>query len=529
VCTAGPSVGSEFVLKGEEAVVGRATDNAVSIPDTSVSRKHVLLRRTEEGWAASDMGSGNGTLVNGEPIVEETPLQGGDVITLGDTVLEYTDRAETHTAPAPIPPPRRTSSRTANPTTGTRVRPPVRSPRATATATKAVQFGKRRKVLMLLLLVVVVGGSLGTLKLSQNQRKMEVARQEEIAQQQRAKVGSIFQEGKNLVREGKWSAAKVKFDQVAALAPNYPSLADYLERASKEIPNQQHVDEARAALQQSLLGPARVALDQVTPDTQLYEQVRGLRAQVDSKLEDRLKYGRSLVEGRGIRDLAKVKELQLVMEDLLVAFPDHRDAAELLKLAKANVAELSKPVPGPVKIGPMPWKDAAEMFRNGDVAGAQTLVRDCAARPCKVIGAQLAKFQDKYARLPTLPLAELEALLVLDQTISGGEQSKSYEQINAKLTGNLFKTASSAKAAGDWGRAMEYSRKTLKADPGHNGAQAIAAELRGKAKELYLRAYQMKEHNTDDALKMFKDVMAITPRDDEHHQRAKNWVEKLQR
>src|SRR4051812_9945423 len=75
VCLAGPQSGSEFVLEGDEMVVGRAADNAVSIPDTSVSRKHVLLRNTGDGWAASDMGSGNGTLVNNAAIAEETPLK----------------------------------------------------------------------------------------------------------------------------------------------------------------------------------------------------------------------------------------------------------------------------------------------------------------------------------------------------------------------------------------------------------------------------------------------------------------------
>src|SRR6476659_9649184 len=88
VCLAGPQAGSEYVLEGDEMVIGRAADNAISIPDTSVSRKHVLLRNTGSGWAASDMGSGNGTLINSSAIAEETPLSDGDVITLGDTELK---------------------------------------------------------------------------------------------------------------------------------------------------------------------------------------------------------------------------------------------------------------------------------------------------------------------------------------------------------------------------------------------------------------------------------------------------------
>ena len=89
VAQSGPASGQEFALEGDELVIGRAADNPVSIPDTSVSRKHALVRKTAEGWAVSDLGSGNGTMLNGEAIADETQLNDGDVITLGDTELRY--------------------------------------------------------------------------------------------------------------------------------------------------------------------------------------------------------------------------------------------------------------------------------------------------------------------------------------------------------------------------------------------------------------------------------------------------------
>src|SRR5437868_2766176 len=63
VVSAGPRAGEEFNLEDEEYVVGRATDNPICIQDTSVSRKHIMLRRVGSGWTVSDLGSGNGTLV----------------------------------------------------------------------------------------------------------------------------------------------------------------------------------------------------------------------------------------------------------------------------------------------------------------------------------------------------------------------------------------------------------------------------------------------------------------------------------
>src|ERR1043165_1065563 len=89
ICTAGPKAGQECPLIQAEVVIGRATDNAISIPDTSVSRKHLKLRRTSSGWVAMDLGSGNGTMLNGELISDETVLGNGDVLALGDTELTF--------------------------------------------------------------------------------------------------------------------------------------------------------------------------------------------------------------------------------------------------------------------------------------------------------------------------------------------------------------------------------------------------------------------------------------------------------
>lgn len=87
--TAGPAAGLEFPLQGTDAVIGRAPDNALSVPDQSVSRRHARLRRDGALWAVSDLKSGNGTFVNGLPVGGEIILRPGDVITVGDSSLRY--------------------------------------------------------------------------------------------------------------------------------------------------------------------------------------------------------------------------------------------------------------------------------------------------------------------------------------------------------------------------------------------------------------------------------------------------------
>ena len=120
VVQTGPASGQEFALEGDELVIGRAADNPVSIPDTSVSRKHALVRKTAEGWAVSDLGSGNGTMLNGEAIADETPLTEGDVITLGDTELRYSGGGAAVAG----------EETAENPAGASRARPPVRTARS---------------------------------------------------------------------------------------------------------------------------------------------------------------------------------------------------------------------------------------------------------------------------------------------------------------------------------------------------------------------------------------------------------------
>ncbi len=69
----------------DETIVGREGAD-VLVPDPEVSRRHALLRELPSGPAIEDMGSRNGTFVNGVRIEELTELSEGDEVRIGDTV-----------------------------------------------------------------------------------------------------------------------------------------------------------------------------------------------------------------------------------------------------------------------------------------------------------------------------------------------------------------------------------------------------------------------------------------------------------
>lgn len=69
-------------LQGETAVLGRLPECAMQLSDPNVSRKHAEIRYIDAGWTIFDLGSLNGTRVNGHQIAEQR-LGDGDEITIG--------------------------------------------------------------------------------------------------------------------------------------------------------------------------------------------------------------------------------------------------------------------------------------------------------------------------------------------------------------------------------------------------------------------------------------------------------------
>jgi sigma-B regulation protein RsbU (phosphoserine phosphatase) len=73
---------------GASLVVGRAADSGVVLKDTSASRRHVEIRATGEGYLCRDLGSRNGTIVNGSP-TNVCELNHGDRLLIGETMLRF--------------------------------------------------------------------------------------------------------------------------------------------------------------------------------------------------------------------------------------------------------------------------------------------------------------------------------------------------------------------------------------------------------------------------------------------------------
>src|SRR5699024_4249149 len=80
--------GQRYLLTGQVTVLGRGSEADIIISDTGVSRQHVEIRITPDGVVATDLGSTNGTYVEGHRIDAAT-LVDGNTLAIGRTRITY--------------------------------------------------------------------------------------------------------------------------------------------------------------------------------------------------------------------------------------------------------------------------------------------------------------------------------------------------------------------------------------------------------------------------------------------------------
>ncbi|MBL8917436.1 MAG: FHA domain-containing protein [Myxococcaceae bacterium] len=541
VCTAGPASGQEFPLSGDEVTIGRAADATVSVPDTSVSRKHALLRKTEDGWAVSDLGSGNGTIVNGEGISEEQPLAPDDVITLGDSEFQFVDQGAGNgarpAADALAPSPRRPPVRTARTGGGTPGRSrPVRTSRMGEDPAAAAK--KRKRVFIIggsalaVLMAVFVG-----YKAIAKKKEEELGRKRAAIVAQRKELTAAFQEAKNMTKEGRWVEAKERLEQLVAFDAEVnafteqekKSIATYLERANVEIPNEQAIGEAKKAIADDQLGKASAALARVKNTITMERPLNELKELLETRLGEKVIDARKKLSASP-RDLAVMEQVKAMAEDVMAARPEDRDAPDIKRQAEDNINRIKNPnLPPPVP--EMPHLEVSARFRNGDLSGAMSLAQACAAKnaQCRALEGQMKDFDNKNKNLENLSSAEVRGLFNLDKRIAGGQSSDLSKQIKTRMATVFYKEASNAKTVRNWVEAIQKAQVVLEVDPGHPGATAIIQEGRNQAHDIYLRGYQLRETSPDEAARLFKEVIMMTPPDDTDHQKAKSRLEELQR
>jgi hypothetical protein len=81
--------GDRIELDDGRNVIGRLADCQIIVSDSNVSRRHAQIHRAGSGFVINDLGSTNGTFVNGERLIADHRLADGDIITVGAVSLRF--------------------------------------------------------------------------------------------------------------------------------------------------------------------------------------------------------------------------------------------------------------------------------------------------------------------------------------------------------------------------------------------------------------------------------------------------------
>ena len=105
IVRSGPSPGTVFDVTKEVTMLGRDVTNDIPLGDAEISRQHARLTRTPGGIVLEDLGSTNGSFVNGDRLTSPRVLRSGDLVGLGENVtltFEATAQESAATVMSPV-------------------------------------------------------------------------------------------------------------------------------------------------------------------------------------------------------------------------------------------------------------------------------------------------------------------------------------------------------------------------------------------------------------------------------------------
>jgi hypothetical protein len=87
IMRSGPTPGASYSLEGDQIDIGRDSTNEIVINDAEISRRHARLTFQGGKYVLEDLGSTNGTFVNGQRLAGPRVLKSGEVVSFGEQIV----------------------------------------------------------------------------------------------------------------------------------------------------------------------------------------------------------------------------------------------------------------------------------------------------------------------------------------------------------------------------------------------------------------------------------------------------------
>ncbi|MDD5011879.1 MAG: FHA domain-containing protein [Phycisphaerae bacterium] len=304
--TAGPDAGKDVTIDKEVFEIGRGTVNDYVLHDLAVSRKHIRLASRGETYSLFDMGSGNGTRVNGVRVTELV-LHDGDEIAIGNTVMRFEWPLEASV-------------------TGAGEKTQIFAPISQIKKVKEVKVSNMQKALpwllygggglvimaVIIIVVMVAVNRLGGEKETESEG-LDIVVQRNIT----AGIADF--------NSGHFSEAFKKFDVSLNLDPSNQMATEYKTKSEKEIENEKSYQNAQKLIAERNFEEAAKELKKIPAESYFASRLAPLKDRLASVASAKIDEAEDLIE-RGQYTRAK-RYLQTVKE----IDPENTKADQLLK------------------------------------------------------------------------------------------------------------------------------------------------------------------------------------------------------
>ncbi len=564
---AGPDAGKKRRFRGVRMVIGRTSGVDLQLSDQSVSRRHIELIHGDGGVLLRDLGSGNGSKVNGVKVAEKQ-LEHGDEILIGKTTLRYVDEVAAFNkareaaeqreaeekaaaekaaqAEAEAPEAEAPEDEKTNPESKPRDRSkPVRPNRGAGAPTGLKALPPKARVALvafvsLVLLIIVMGLAFKADPPPPPDPNKAIADQK-------------MQDARNAVKQADYEGAAHLIEEAERLVPGIDK-AKMANQVREELTASRQLDDVRRAITEKRFDDARKAFAQLGKGSVKVEEAKDkLKGELEAaevaykkeKIDEFLAAGdgvaakqvaASLPPGQGAEVTAKIAEFEKHLDE-----QNKKDAVEQAHAVAAatatkkarredEIAEAFSTVER--KFAGGEWERAAsECNRVIDAYPTDTEIK-ARARALQTTIPAFGRAYDEGTKKhrqgalaqSSKPLRQAWQLY----TQLGLKQNKLGAELEAKLGEASLAAGRDALLHDDLIGAYVNFRDATRFDPGDSKARQGLIEVESKAEELFQFAYTQKDRDPKDALRQFKIVVQVTDPSSSIHEKAKNHIAALQ-
>jgi pSer/pThr/pTyr-binding forkhead associated (FHA) protein len=249
--------GEEFGLSEVENTIGRTDDNFILLSDTSISRQHARIVRDGEIYTLMDLGSSNGSRVNGKEVSTPTTLTAGDRVQFGNIEFVFVE-GNANVNPADY---------------------------ARATGGNVIIYAG----LAAFLLLGLAGGALivfGWLTLRDDASAQPA---QVVSNDIDTQAATLLEEGKERMARKDWEGAVSTFDELLALKPDAEKAKKLRERAQIEAEAKSKYERGEILVEGGRHRDAREVLAEISEDTAVYDKAQNTLMQINKTLAHNLR------------------------------------------------------------------------------------------------------------------------------------------------------------------------------------------------------------------------------------------------